>query len=130
MIVVGNRTTQETFQSLSLSFFRSQKYEKRVHRNDKKKLSWDFEKCPGSLYFLLLLIFKPGLYSRAASIIYCVLIVCYLQVITSITLYLFIFHSYFNFGSQSTVNKLPKPLHCCRIHRNSKQFVNSFGIDC
>ena len=42
----------------------------------------------------------------------------------------FIFHSHFNFGSHSTVNKLPKPLHCCRIQRNSKQFVNSFGIDC
>ena len=27
---------------------------KKVHRNDRKKLPWDFEKCPGSLYFPLL----------------------------------------------------------------------------
>ena len=36
----------------------------------------------------------------------------------------FIFHSYFNFGSHSTVNEIPKPLHCCRIQKNSKQFAN------
>ena len=27
---------------------------RRVHRNDKKNLSWAFKKCPGSLYFTLL----------------------------------------------------------------------------
>ena len=69
-----------------------------------------------------------GLYSRAASMIYFVLTVCYLQVITSIT---FVF-SYISFVFQfwKPLNKLPKPLHCCRIQRNSKQFVNNFGTDC
>ena len=50
MIVVENRATQETFQSLNLKFFRSQKYKKRVSKNDRKNLPRDFEKCPGLLF--------------------------------------------------------------------------------
>ena len=44
-----NRATQETFQSLK-------NMKRRVHRNDKKNIPWDFEKCPGSLCFPLLII--------------------------------------------------------------------------
>ena len=45
MIVVGNRVTQETFLKARSVIFRYQKYVKRVHRNDKKNLLWDFKKA-------------------------------------------------------------------------------------
>ena len=91
-----------------------------------KKINTVFSwiEAPAFIFFSekkLRFIFKGGLYSRAASIIYFVLIVCYLQVITSIT-FVFIYISF--------VFQFWKPFYCCRIQRNSKQFVNSFGIDC
>ena len=42
--VVENRTAQETFLKTRFVIFRCQKYvKKRVHRNDKNNLPWDFK---------------------------------------------------------------------------------------
>ena len=41
---MGKRATQDIFSKSLFVIFRCQKYIKRVHRNDKKILPWDFEK--------------------------------------------------------------------------------------
>ena len=43
MIVVGNRPTQDHFSKVSIyNFSGLKKYKKRVYRNDRKNLPWDF----------------------------------------------------------------------------------------
>ena len=43
MIVVGNRPTQNHFSKVSIhNFSGPKKYKKRVYRNDRKNLPWDF----------------------------------------------------------------------------------------
>ena len=45
MIIVGNRPTQDHFSKVSIyNFSGLKKYKKRVYRNDRKNLPWDFWK--------------------------------------------------------------------------------------
>ena len=56
MIVVGNRPTQDYFSKVSFyNFLGLKKYKKRVYKNDKKIYLETFEKCPGLVYFPLLM---------------------------------------------------------------------------
>ena len=56
MIVVGNRPTQDYFSKVSIyNFLGLKRYKKRVYKNHKKIYLETFEKCPGLVYFPLLM---------------------------------------------------------------------------
>ena len=63
MIVVGNRPTQDHFSNVSIyNFSVLKKYKKRVYRNDRKNLPWDFWEVSWVVLFPTTLI--PFVYTK------------------------------------------------------------------